>query len=745
MPHNSKPRKLLTGVAASPGSSAQLIRGTTGRLVNKWFSDGGALAGRIADRLVGPQRGPDDIFEEIISHFGTEEHRVSCLAALPNGAPPEVEQKCSELVKHTLPSQKTGPKVQLLAFQHIVTLATLLPGLRLLFLRSKELQGKASKDSLEELWKRPDNWMNEEWEFWRSFASICLSETCISGVLEECPVEELANCQIENGGRCVIDRLISEASDNTNFSDALCIRYLAGILALPGFWRALESTRCHRVTKRICMMMIQVLEDLDVDVKKSEPTQLRDYDGIDFLVDTILYRISIWLRGIDPPKRRDQPWYAKFLKVVDLICKSRSAKELPRSYNRAISESFVSLITGVFTDLPDDIRVEADNEAVSEERISQGNEPAEGPDLPTRGSSPVSDYDDTEGHYIIVPDDMIYRRYRTVQLLGRGISGKVVEAVDTQTDTKVAIKIIRAIPKYRDASKNEVRVLRKLQERDPLNRYKCIHVLHWFDHRNHICIVSELFGMCLYDFLEENNFAPFPRQHIQSFARQLLGSVAFLHDLHLIHTDLRLENILLVHNDYKTVHIPISGRRNVPPKAKQILHSTDIRLIDFGSATFENESHASIVSKRKYRAPEIILGLGWSYPCDVYSLGCILVELFTGMALFQTHDNLEHLAMMEMVMGKMPNRFARAGARSKPELFKDNVSLDWPEASTDRQSKKKVLAMRHLSDVVPPHDLINRHFLNLVQKLLNFDPAQRITAREALNHPYFALIIANEI
>lgn len=55
---------------------------------------------------------------------------------------------------------------------------------------------------------------------------------------------------------------------------------------------------------------------------------------------------------------------------------------------------------------------------------------------------------------------------------------------------------------------------------------KCIHLLTWFDHRNHICLVSELLGMCVYDFLKENDFAPFPRQHIQSFARQLLGSVA---------------------------------------------------------------------------------------------------------------------------------------------------------------------------------------------------------------------------
>ena len=61
---------------------------------------------------------------------------------------------------------------------------------------------------------------------------------------------------------------------------------------------------------------------------------------------------------------------------------------------------------------------------------------------------------------------------------------------------------------------------------------KCIHLLNWFDYRNHICLVSELLGMCVYDFLKENDFAPFPRDHIQSFARQLLGSVACMYLAH---------------------------------------------------------------------------------------------------------------------------------------------------------------------------------------------------------------------
>lgn len=82
---------------------------------------------------------------------------------------------------------------------------------------------------------------------------------------------------------------------------------------------------------------------------------------------------------------------------------------------------------------------------------------------------------------------------------------------------------------------------------------------------------------------------------------------------------------------------------------RKLPRSSEIKVIDFGSATFEDQYHSSIVSTRHYRAPEVILGLGWSFACDMWSVGCIMVELLAGDALFQTHENLEHLAMMEKV------------------------------------------------------------------------------------------------
>ncbi|CAO3598453.1 unnamed protein product [Absidia cylindrospora] len=299
----------------------------------------------------------------------------------------------------------------------------------------------------------------------------------------------------------------------------------------------------------------------------------------------------------------------------------------------------------------------------------------------------VDNYDDKDGHYIIKPNESLTARYKIMRLLGQGTFGKVVECYDRVRRTFCAVKVIRAIPKYRDASKIEIRVLNTLKEHDPLNLNKCIHLMEWFDYRNHICMVFELLGQSVFDFLKSNHFKPFPSDHIQQFAKQLLTSVAFIHDLKLIHTDLKPENILLVN------HVSHSG----PSGNKQslILQDTDIRLIDFGSATFEQDYHSTVVSTRHYRAPEIILGMGWSYPCDVWSIGCILVEFFTGDTLFHTHDNLEHLAMMEAVIGDIPPHLTRLASREGQKFFKD-TKLRYPDTKTTRQSRQFVRNMKPL-------------------------------------------------
>jgi dual-specificity kinase len=299
-------------------------------------------------------------------------------------------------------------------------------------------------------------------------------------------------------------------------------------------------------------------------------------------------------------------------------------------------------------------------------------------DVPQKSYTKDQKVDDEDGHYIVVPEADLTERCthpklpfltqsltpvidQITKLLGQGTFGKVVQAYDRRKGTNCAIKVIRSVPKYRDASRIELRVLSTLASNDKHNVNRCIHLRDCFDFRNHICIVTDLYGQSVFDFLKSNGFVPFPSSHIQKFAKQLFTSVAFLHDLNLIHTDLKPENILLVNNNYQTFTynrtVPSSSTTvNRTARHRKVLLDPEIRLIDFGSATFNDEYHSSVVSTRHYRAPEIILNLGWSFPCDIWSIGCILVEFFTGDALFQTHDNLEHLAMMEAVCNSKIDR-----------------------------------------------------------------------------------------
>ncbi|ORX69231.1 kinase-like protein, partial [Linderina pennispora] len=342
--------------------------------------------------------------------------------------------------------------------------------------------------------------------------------------------------------------------------------------------------------------------------------------------------------------------------------------------------------------------------------------------------------DDRDGHYIVVPGREFTPRFKIRRLLGQGTFGKVMECEDSQSGRLVAVKVIRAVPKYRDAARIEVRVLQTLQRNDPPNKYQCMHLNETFEHRNHVCMVFELLGPSVFDFLKENEFRPFSLHHVQLFAEQLLRSVAFLHRLNLVHTDLKPENILLESGAYDLV--PFGRSQTVQT---HMLKSTNIRLIDFGSATFDNEYHSQVVSTRHYRAPEIILNLGWSFPCDMWSIGCIIIELLTGEALFQTHDNHEHLAMMEVVVGAAPSHIVRATQSDlRSKFFRSDGSVRYPPPEQPRVSQKGVRSMRALSQIVSPstnpiyanlHDLLNR--------LLQFDPRARITAEEACQHQFF--------
>ncbi|KNC82427.1 CMGC/CLK protein kinase [Sphaeroforma arctica JP610] len=457
--------------------------------------------------------------------------------------------------------------------------------------------------------------------------------------------------------------------------------------------------------------------------------------------------------------------------------------------------------------------------------------------------------DDAEGRLIVIPGDYLHgQRYKIIKELGEGTFGKVIACHDTKLNREVAVKVIKNVPKYRDAAKIEISILEALQKHDTRGDTEVIHMLSSFDHRNHMCMVFEVLGENVYEFIKDNGYRGLPFHHVQSMARELLKAVKFIHSIKLTHTDLKPENILFVNSsDYFELTLPSpnnvgysddnkrysnnsngasesgserdspnevhgieslteglgghgdeatesrdvvgqSGsisdterdvlyddreassngstskaerdrtsvyvnnilRKNVASDASdnpddkksatrtvKVLRDPSIRLIDFGSATWEDQHHTAIVATRHYRPPEVILELGWSYPCDIWSVGCILFEFYTGDALFQTHDSLEHLAMMEVILEKRVPSSMLQDTKKVKLLDSSRKRLAWPEKAPDDKAIEYVEQCRTLKSLM--HEQTDEHnqFLDLIRNLLKYRPEDRLTASEALRHPFF--------
>jgi len=348
----------------------------------------------------------------------------------------------------------------------------------------------------------------------------------------------------------------------------------------------------------------------------------------------------------------------------------------------------------------------------------------------TSRKRPVTD--DTDGHLAYLPGDFVSDRYEIMSTLGEGTFGKVVKVRDHDSEDFVAMKIIKNIHKYREAAKLEINVLKKLNNKDPCGKHLCVRMFDSFNFYGHMCLTFEILGESVFDFLKSNGYVGYPLEQVRHMSYQLSYAVKFLHDNHLTHTDLKPENILFVSNDWYSEYCP-TNKRNI-----RRMRDTRVKLIDFGSATFDWEHHSSVVSTRHYRPPEVILELGWSQPCDVWSIGCILFELYQGHTLFQTHDNLEHLAMMNRILGDFPAHIVR---RTKTNFFHPGtcrLAWDWslPAARYASQHCRPLPQYRrHSHHSVTGQD--ESVMLDLIARMLEYEPDRRLSLKDALRHQFF--------
>uniref|UniRef100_A0A673IFW6 dual-specificity kinase n=1 Tax=Sinocyclocheilus rhinocerous TaxID=307959 RepID=A0A673IFW6_9TELE len=341
--------------------------------------------------------------------------------------------------------------------------------------------------------------------------------------------------------------------------------------------------------------------------------------------------------------------------------------------------------------------------------------------------------DDEEGHLICRSGDVLQERYEIVSTLGEGTFGRVMQCIDHRRGgARVALKIIKNVEKYKEAARLEINVLERINEKDPENKNLCVQIFDWFDYHGHMCISFELLALSTFDFLKENNYLPYSISQVRHMAYQICLAVKFLHENKLTHTDLKPENILFVNSDF-TITYNVEKKRD-----ERTVKNTAVRVVDFGSATFDHEHHSTIVSTRHYRAPEVILELGWSQPCDVWSIGCILFEYYLGFTLFQTHDNREHLAMMERISGPVPSRMIR---KTRKQKYFYRGRLDWDEnSSAGRYVRENCKPLRRylLSEAEEHHQMFD-----LIEAMLEYEPTKRLTLAAALRHPFFQSTISS--
>jgi dual-specificity kinase/CDC-like kinase len=187
--------------------------------------------------------------------------------------------------------------------------------------------------------------------------------------------------------------------------------------------------------------------------------------------------------------------------------------------------------------------------------------------------------------------------------------------------------------------------------------------------------------------------------------------------------------------------------RNWDGASRRVPASTQVKVIDFGGATYDHERKSSVVNTRQYRAPEVILGWGWSHPSDLWSAGCVIAELYAGELLFATHDNPEHLALMERAAGPFPRARLEGAARAPPS----GRGADGPalaRACFDARGWHRIRgvlsrrSIEHVRRMAPVEELVSAHdrptgLGRLLRGLLVIDPQRRASAREALASPFF--------
>ena len=295
-------------------------------------------------------------------------------------------------------------------------------------------------------------------------------------------------------------------------------------------------------------------------------------------------------------------------------------------------------------------------------------------------------------------DKHILRKYDIVQKLGRGAYGIVWKALDKKTGETVALKkCFDAFQNATDAQRTfrEIMFLQELNGHE--NIIKLVNVLK-ADNEKDIYIICDLMESDLHAVIRANILEDIHKQFV---IYQLLKAIKYMHSGQMLHRDIKPSNILLNSDCH-------------------------IKICDFGLARSVVQSNPDInpvltdyVATRWYRAPEILLGsTAYSKGVDMWSVGCILGEMLLGKPLFPGTSTINQLERIMEITGR--------------PVADDLEALKSPYAKTMLESIVNIKP-RSLRDLLPS---ASPEAIDLIRQCLHFNPNKRVSAHQALKHPY---------
>ncbi|KAM6943345.1 homeodomain-interacting protein kinase 3 isoform 2-T2 [Xenentodon cancila] len=345
-----------------------------------------------------------------------------------------------------------------------------------------------------------------------------------------------------------------------------------------------------------------------------------------------------------------------------------------------------------------------------------------------------------DGDYQVVQHEVLCsmkNTYEVLDFLGRGTFGQVVKCWKRGTGEVVAVKILKNHPSYARQGQIEVGILARLSGENA-DEHNLVRAFECFQHRSHTCLVFEMLEQNLYDFLKQNKFSPLPLKVIRPVLQQVATALKKLKSMGLIHADLKPENIMLV---------------------DPVRQPYRVKVIDFGSASHVSKAVCSTyLQSRYYRAPEIILGLPFCEAIDMWSLGCVIAELFLGWPLYPGALEFDQIRYISQTQGLPGEHLLNAGTKTARFFCKESDSpyATWRLKSTDehetetgmksKEARKYIFSC--LDDIAHVNLIMNlegsdllaekadrREFVNLLKKMLLIDAEERIAPADVLIHP----------